>query len=240
MQHDGLMLLVILSDILGIQPVFRGQLIVRLYGTALPFSAKRIDKRKLQLRPVKCSFSGGNLVFKTGGFTRFRKRILCPIPGCIIADPFFRPCRKFNEYGFIVKAEIPIERLEQVTELAHFGGNLFFRTENMRIVLHKTAHPHNTVQRTGRFIPRTGAELRNTQRQIAVALYSLFKDFNMPGTVHRFKRKHPFFAFGDKHIFLVFFPVPRPKPETLRHNKGGIHLNIAVLFNLLAYMLLYG
>ena len=110
----------------------------------------------------------------------------------------------------------------------------------MRIVLHKTTHPHNPMQRTGRLIPRTGAELRNTQRQIAVAFNSLFKDFNVPGTVHRFKRKHPFLAFGDKHIFLVFFPVPRTKPETLRHNKGGIYLNIAVLFNLLAYMLLYG
>ncbi len=79
--------------------------------------------------------------------------------------------------------------MQEVDESRHFWLYLLFGAENMGIVLHKAAHPHNAVQGTGGLIAVTGAKLGQTQGQIAVGLQALVKHLHMAGAVHRLHRK---------------------------------------------------
>ncbi len=42
--------------------------------------------------------------------------------------------------------------LDEGAEVGHFACNLVFGTENVGVVLHKAAHAHQAVHRTGRFV----------------------------------------------------------------------------------------
>ena len=77
----------------------------------------------------------------------------------------------------------------------------------MRIVLGKATHAHQTVQRTGGLIAMTGAELGQTQRQLAVALQALIEHLDVTWAVHRLDRVITAFRLGGKHVRRVVLPV---------------------------------
>ena len=51
----------------------------------------------------------------------------------------------------------------------------------------------------------------------------------MTGAIHGLEGKEPLFAFGDEHILLVLCPVAGALPQGTGHDKGRVHLHIAVL-----------
>src|SRR3546814_11939732 len=54
--------------------------------------------------------------------------------------------------------------------------DLVLGAEDVRVVLGEGAHPHDAVQRARRFVAEAGAELRQPQRQVAIALQPLLED----------------------------------------------------------------
>ena len=68
------------------------------------------------------------------------------IPGGIITRPYIGAVGKFNPH--IIKPKISINGLQQCAEFNRLFGNLIFGTKNMRIILGKGTHPHNSVQCT--------------------------------------------------------------------------------------------
>jgi len=147
-QHDRVVLRVVLADVLGIKPLLRGQLVVDLDGAALPLAAERVDQRKLELGPVEGAFAGRDLVGKVRLLAGVGKGCLCPVPGRVVSDALFGPGRELDQDGIRVEAEVAVHALEQLAEFGHFAGNLLFRAEYVAVVLDEAAHAHDAVQRS--------------------------------------------------------------------------------------------
>ena len=79
----------------------------------------------------------------------------------------FRAGRQLYEQ-VLVKTEVLVDILKKAAELGDFRLNLLFRTQNVRVVLHKAAHAHNAVQGTARLVAHTVPEFGKAHRQILV------------------------------------------------------------------------
>ena len=103
----------------------------------------------------------------------------------------------------------------------------------MRIVLGKTAHAHDTVQRPRGLIAVTRPKFRHPERQFAITAQPVVIDLHMTGAVHRLKRINGLFAsmffvdLNDKHMLLVFFPMARRLPQPAIDDLRCVHLDIA-------------
>ena len=79
------------------------------------------------------------------------------VPLCVGADPLIRPGGQLD--NDVLETEIRVDLEKQIDKGRHLILDLVFGTENMRIVLGEVAHPHQAMQRAGRFIAVAGAEL---------------------------------------------------------------------------------
>ena len=77
----------------------------------------------------------------------------------------------------------------------------------MRVILSEAAHPHQTVQGTGRLVAVAGTKLGHTQRQIAVGLQTLVEDLDVTRAVHRLDGVLAVFGLGGEHGLGIFLPV---------------------------------
>ena len=116
------------------------------------------------------------------------------VPQLVRTDAFLRPVGKLDAH--VGKAEVLIDRQDQIVHGEAFGCNLIFRDENVRVVLGECAHPHQPVQRTGRFEPMHLAEFGKPERQIAVGLEAVLEDLNVAGAIHRLDHEGPLVLFA--------------------------------------------
>ena len=103
------------------------------------------------------------------------------------------------------------------------------RAEDMRVVLREPAHAHQSVQRAGRLVTVAGAELGQTQRQLAIGLHPLLEDLHMAGAVHRLDRERQVLVLdlGDEHVLAVVLPMARHLPELAVDQERRLDLLIA-------------
>ena len=241
MKHDGAMLFAILANIGRIEP-FR-QHPVRLDRADLPGAADRISQVPFQLGCIERAFAGqffpaiflGRQPRFDHGVAQFLLRL---VPIGVGAVALGGTQRELDRIG---KAEVAVYPVCQLAKGAHFGHDLVFAAEDMRIVLRELAHAHQSVQRAMRFVAMAAAVLVNAQRQVAIALDPLAEDQHMRRAVHGLER-HPLrlarndrpFVFGighfvrdDEHVFAIFAPVARLFPLPGIHHLRGLDLAIA-------------
>ena len=70
---------------------------------------------------------------------RVGKRRFELVPNRIAADPVFRACRELDAH--LLESEFTINVEDQPHDFGTFGRHLLRRTEDMRVVLRKVAHP---------------------------------------------------------------------------------------------------
>ena len=139
---------------------------------------------KLNLRSVEGPLTW--LIFKrnTVFFQRFGQVFFCTIPDFITTDTFFWTGRQFHRDFF--KAEDAIHVVYHLDTAVNFVADLFFSTENMRIILSEATHAHQTMQGTRWLIAMAATKFTHTQRQITIRFQTLIKDLNVPWAVHWF------------------------------------------------------
>ncbi len=143
-QHDGAVFRAILTDIGGVQTF--GQNEIHLQRAALPIAPNGIGQHEFQFRAVKCPFAGIQLI---GISRRFCGGFQCRfglVPNLIAACAGVGAVREFH--AEFLEPKILVNRRKQFDELLCFILNLRFAAEDMRVILGKAAHPHNTVQGT--------------------------------------------------------------------------------------------
>ena len=72
------------------------------------------------------------------------------VPNFIGTYPFFRTGGQ-REFNF-VETEVFVHFVHHLAATLYFLANLSTRTEDMPIILHEATHPHQAVQRAGRFV----------------------------------------------------------------------------------------
>ncbi|MNV48758.1 hypothetical protein D3C71_1406810 [compost metagenome] len=105
-------------------------------------------------------------------------------------------------------AEVAVHPVDQLQHAAEFALDLVQAAEDMRIVQRHGAHPVKACQGSGHFIPVHGAELRDADRQIPVAVHAALVDHHVMRTVHR--TQHELLGVDRhlrEHVFLVMIPV---------------------------------
>ena len=73
-----------------------------------------------------------------------------------------------------------------------------------------------------------GAELRQAQGQVPVALEAVVVDLDVGRAVHGLDGKDPLLGLGDEHVVAEFLPVAGALPEAAVDDLGGVDLQIAV------------
>ena len=98
----------------------------------------------------------------------------------------------------------------------------------MRVILGEAAHPHQPVQRAMGLIAVAGAELRQAQRQIAVAFEPVVVDLHMAGAIHGFQRIRALFIgmflidLGGEHVFALYLSQWPEASQSLRSTTCGV------------------
>ena len=148
MQHQRGLAGIILGHVFRTQPF--GQVGIELYRAALPQTPQAVLQREFDFRPVKRALSGQILKRQLVLIECRSQRCFRLVPVRIRSDPLFRAGGQLDLH--VVKAEVGIHRLQHHDKVRYLSLHLIFGTENVRVVLGKAAHPHQTVQRTGRLI----------------------------------------------------------------------------------------
>ena len=146
-------------------------------------------------------------------------------PDLVGAGPQFRPVGEAHPH--VGEAQIGIDRDQQLEEIGTLRLDLLFGAEDMGVVLGEGPHPHDAVDGPRRLVAVAGAELRQAQRQIAIALQSLIEDQDMAGAVHRLQRQHIVLRLHHEDAVAEFVPMARGLPEAAVEKLGRAHLEIA-------------
>ena len=101
---------------------------------------------EFDFRTVECPFTWLQVKGNAIGFQCFGQRLFGFVPHFVGADPFFRPCRQLDLYFFKAKSTVHIKN--HFDAARYFRLNLFFSTEDVRIVLSETTHAHQAMQAT--------------------------------------------------------------------------------------------
>ena len=154
-QHHRHLLAVVLGNIGRIETPRHGE--IELNGTQLPDPVQAVTQRKFNLGPVKGTLTRLQFPVKPFVVECIFQRLLGAIPHLVITNPLLRAGRELDQH--IVETKILVDLEQQIDEVGDLGQDLPLGAEDVRIVLHKVAHPHQAMQRAGRLIAMTGAEL---------------------------------------------------------------------------------
>ncbi len=143
MQHEGRMLVAVLSDIRRVQTFW--DVAVDLQCTTLPIAPDCVGQHEFELWPVERAFTFLNFIVVARGLTSIAERCFKFVPDVIRADPLFWPCGQFDRP--VGEAKLCVDCRKEFDEDACFVFDLFFCAEDVPVVLGKAAHAHDTVQR---------------------------------------------------------------------------------------------
>ena len=138
--RDGLR--AVLPDIKGAEPI--GMLEIDLDRSALPVAADGVPKHIFQLRTVKCALARTEVVCWSAASTA--RLSAASALSHTSSEPTRLSGRSANLMITSSKAEIAIDRQDQLVQLHAFFGDLILGTEDMRVVLSEMAHAHDPVQ----------------------------------------------------------------------------------------------
>ena len=178
---------------------------VRLYGAALPHPAYTVFQGKINFGAIKRAFTGLQPPLHPLGIKRLLQGLFGLVPDRIITYPVFRPGGQLHNH--LVETEIAVNLEQQVNKIRDFRLDLRFTAKDMGIILGKPPDPHQAVQGPGSFIPVTGTEFRQAQRQVPVTFQTLVEHLYMTGTIHGFDSVITVFRTGGKHIRVKLVPM---------------------------------
>ena len=246
MKHDWSVLVAVFADIGCIEAIRQNA--VALNCAHLPGAANRVGEVPFEFGRVKGTLA--RQLFPAIVFVRHARLghsvaqlLLGLVPIRFAAETLLGPKRELNLIG---EAEILVDAVGQLAEGADLLNDLLFSAEDVRIILRKLAHTHQTVERSVRFVAMATAHLAQADRQVAIGRDALFEDENMRGAVHRLQG-HPVglatddgalvfdigHLVGDhEHILAIFAPVARLLPLARVHHLRCLDLAIAARVHL--------
>ena len=118
------------------------------------------------------------------------------------------------------KAEVVVDRRDEVRHAHDFIGELLRRHEEMRIVLVEAAHAEQAVQRTFELMAMNEADFARTNGKIAVAARLGGVHENAARAVHGLDAVLFVIDRGGVHIVFVVIPVAGSLPEMAVHDLG--------------------
>jgi hypothetical protein len=121
-----------------------------------------------------------------------------------------------------------VDAAGQLDEPRRLVDDLVLAAEDVGVVLHEAAHPHQPVQAARRLIPVTRPELGHAERQLAVRPLALIEDLHVARAVHRLEGQLlALDRLAHEHVGPVFFPVPGRLPEFSVQHLGRLDLDVA-------------
>ena len=191
MQHDRPVLVAVLADVRGVEPL--GQHAVGLDRADLPGPPDRVGQMEFQLRGVEGAFAGqlfpAELLGGASGLgDRLAQDLLGLVPLGVGAEALLGPQRQLDLV--FAEPEVAIDAVEQVAEGDDLVDQLVFAAEDVRVVLGELAHPQQPVQRAVRLVAVAAAELGHAQRQVAIGFDALLEHQDVRRAVHRLERHH--------------------------------------------------
>ena len=133
-----------------------------------------------------------------------------------------------------------VDFLHEGAEVGHFACNLVFGTEDVGVVLHKAAHAHQAVHRTGRFVTVALTEFGKAHRKVTPAAQPSVENLDVAGAVHRLHSHFHVASERLEHVLVVLVGVAGLDPQSLVHNFRRDHFLVAATVNLSADVVLEG
>ena len=213
-QHHRNVLLVVLADIFGTETL--RQVEVHLDGTALPVTTEAVLQRKFELRTIECAFTRVQNVVEASELRSFGEGGFSLVPNFVGTHALFGAGGELHDD--IVETEVVVDFLDEGAEVSHFACNLVFGTEDVGIVLHKAAHAHQTVHRTGRFVTVALTEFGKAHRKVTPAAQPGVENLYVAGAVHRLHGHFHVASESLEHVLVVLVGVAGLDPQSLVHD----------------------
>ena len=236
MQHHRNVLLVVLADIFGTEA--HRQVEVHLDGTALPVTTEAVLQREFELRTIEGTFTRVQNVVEASELRCFGEGGFSLVPNFVGTHALFRAGRELHDD--FVESEIVVDFLDEGAEVSHFACNLVFGTEDVSVILHKAAHAHKAVHRTGRFVTVALTEFGKAHRKVAPATQPGVENLNVAGAVHRLHGHFHVASERLEHVLVVLVGVAGLDPQSLVHDFRRDHFLVAATVNLSADVVLEG
>src|SRR5258708_5931339 len=139
-----------------------------------------------------------------------------------------------------IKTESTEQIESKLNAINYLSAHCLGSTENVRIVLGESAHPHQPVQGTGQFRAIAGAQFGVSQRQVAIGTLGRLIDANMERAIHRLEPELRSFHLSrrEHHIgkgLFVAAQLPKLAPGNVRRK----HQPISALHELVAQIVLH-
>ena len=141
MKHNGGLTAAVFRDIIGVERSRSEE--IDLNGATLLDSTHAVSQGIVYLGAIKSTFSRHQLPGKAGGFERLFQRLFRIVPQVVGSNAFLGTGRETKDH--FVEAEIPVNSKQQLHKIGHFRLNLLLCTNDMAVVLHKTADTHQSV-----------------------------------------------------------------------------------------------
>ena len=107
--------------------------------------------------------------------------------------------------------------------------DLLRRHEDMRVVLCKAAHTHETMKLAGFLMTVYQTQLAHTQGQVTVGTGLCRVNQNAARAIHRFDRVILAVDDGGVHVILIVIPVSGGLPQASVQDNRGRYLHVAGL-----------
>ena len=210
-QHHRNVLLVVLTHIFSTKAL--RQVEVDLDRTALPVTSEAVLQREFQLRAIEGAFARIQNVVEAGELGGFGEGGFSLVPDFVGTHALFGAGGELHHD--IVETEVVVDFLDEGAEVGHFACNLVFGTEDVGVVLHKAAHAHQAVHRTGRFVTVALTEFGKAHRQVAPAAEPRVENLDVAGAVHRLHGHFHVASERLEHVLVVLVGVAGLDPQRL-------------------------
>jgi len=214
-QHHGAVLFAVRADVAQVEALRQRK--VALNRRALPFSLQGILELEVDFRSVESAVALIDVIGDVIVLERIFQSVRRQVPVRIRADRVFGTGAELH---FIFETENAHRVIDKIGDGADFGIQLFRHAQNVRIVLRKLTHPHQTMENTGLFVAMNGAQFEIPQRQIPVAADFGFVNQHMRQAVHRLDAVSLLVHFREIHVFAVMIEMAGLLPQVHLENLG--------------------
>src|SRR5260221_8439869 len=215
-----------------------GQDEIELDGAALPIASRSVAQGEIELRPVEGALAGEGPEGQAGGSPGGFERGFGAVPQRVRSGSNRRTGREADgEFG---EAEILIGAAQQGAEPRHLGLDLRLGAEDMGVVLHEGAGPHQPLQGARGLVAMAGAEFAEAQWQVTKRADALVEDLDVPGAAHRLQGEGALAVAEDEHVVAELLPMPARLPQRSCQELRGTYLAKAGLAHEAADIVLDG
>src|SRR5690606_24235098 len=167
------------------------QVVIHLNGSQLPLATQRVLHHEVEFRSVESCFSIFDYGIQTFVASRIDDRIFCFFPVFLATYIFIAVLFVAERYlsGEIFKSKRTEYIKHQIDYLLELVIELLRSTENVRVILGKTANACQSVKFTRLLVTVHGSELGITLWKVFVRPRFVVVDLAVVRTVHRFQQK---------------------------------------------------